>query len=80
MRGCQTVEYAKVKPTTDELVEFRLLLFPFLLLRLGIYVDDLGLRRGLLLDHTLDDNVTVSSGLSHVRHSDRRWGGLRLLC
>ena len=78
-RACQTVEYVKDGPTTDELLEFRPLLL-FLLLWLSIHVNDLRLNCRLLPDHTLSDNDIVSSSLSHAWRGDQRWSGLRLRC
>ena len=74
MRMNQTINCVERVPTTNELLEFRLffLLF-FLLLRLVIYVDDLGLTSGLLLDHAFhNDDVIVVVGVAHLGpHADR---------
>lgn len=63
----------KNEPTAEEPVDFRLLL-----LRLGIYVDDLRLSRRLLLNHMVNDNDVV--GVSHVRHSNRHRSRVWLVC
>lgn len=66
------------KPATGELLKFGVLLL-FLLLGLSVYVDDLGLTCGLLLNYALDDNDVIIVGLSHVRHRSRCRDHLRLL-
>ena len=62
-------------PAGEERLEFGLfLLLYFLLLWLAIYVDDLSLRRGLLLNHTFHDNdIVVGVAHSHLGRAGWHW-------
>lgn len=80
MRMGQVRDWVEHVPTAKELLELRLFFLLFLLLlRLIIYVDDLGLTGGLLLNHAFHNNdvVIVVVGVAHLGHADRhRYGRL----
>jgi hypothetical protein len=71
MRERQMAGYVERIPTTKELLEFGLLFFLFFpLLRLVIYVDDLRLNGGLLVNHTFhDDDIIIVISVTHSGHA-----------